>query len=224
MKSVDIVVAVFTARDDALRILLVRRPGTVWALPSGEAETDRTVEQAARDELADQTGIAAIPLEQLYTFDRDDGARLTVAYIASIPPDRHAVTPGGEAVEVRWFPVDDRPPLIDHHDEVADAARRRVRAKAAYAPIAFEMLPGTFTLSELQAVYEAVLGAPLDPRNFRRDVIAGGAVEAVGRQRRTGPGRPAQLFRATGTPFAVDPEERRASRLIATVGEADEDG
>jgi hypothetical protein len=90
----------------------------------------------------------------------------------------------------------------------------RLRAKTAYAPVAFQLLPDAFTLSDLQAVYEAILGEPLDARNFRRDVLAAGVVAPPERSRTEGRGRPARLSRSAGGEFAVVPRERRAVRAI----------
>jgi 8-oxo-dGTP diphosphatase len=93
-----------------------------------------------------------------------------------------------------------------------------VRSKASYAPIALQFLPETFTLGELQTVYEAVLGRALDTRNFRRDVLAAGVVEPTGRTRAEGPGRPALLYRSAGGDFQVLARERRIARAISGTG------
>ena len=214
MRDVDVALVVFTVRGHRLEALLVRRPGNVWTLPIARVEHGQGLEQVAHSALAEQTGVRGIAIEQLYTFDRPpDG--VTVAYLALIAAGRHPLAPGPDAVEVRWFPVVDLPPLGPHHAEIVAYGHARLRAKTAYAPIAFQLLPDTFTLTELQAVYEAVLDARLDTRNFRRDVLAAGVVEPVGRVRAEGPGRPAKLYRSVGGEFAVVARERRAARAIA---------
>jgi 8-oxo-dGTP diphosphatase len=214
MRSVDVALVVFTVRGHRLEALLVRQPGNVWTLPATRAARGEGLEEAAHAALADQTGVRGIAIEQLYTFDHPpDG--VTVAYLALIAAGRHPLAPGPDAVEVRWFPVVDLPPLGPDHAEIVAYGLARLRAKTAYAPIAFQLLPDTFTLSELQAVYEAVLDARLDTRNFRRDVLAAGVVEPVGRVRAEGPGRPAKLYRSVGGEFAVVARERRAARAIA---------
>ena len=117
---------------------------------------------------------------------------------------------------MRWFPLDDLPALDAGDAEILAYGRARVRAKAAYAPIALHLLPETFTLGELQTVYEAVLERPLDTRNFRRDVLAAGVVEPPGPhprgRARAGPPR---LYRAAGGDFQVLARERRIARAIA---------
>jgi 8-oxo-dGTP diphosphatase len=215
MKQVSVRLVVLSVREGRLEALLVRLPGSVWALPGAAVDVGATLEAAASRALDEQTGVRGIRLEQLYTFDRDGGAGVSVAHLALVPADRHALAPGPEAVEVRWFPLSDLPALNASDAEILEYGRARVRAKAAYAPIALDLLPDAFTLGELQGVYEAVLERPLDTRNFRRDVLASGVVEPAGRTRSEGPGRPARLYRSAGGEFQALAPERRIARAIA---------
>jgi 8-oxo-dGTP diphosphatase len=213
MKHVAVELAVFTVRGGRLEALLLRRRGSVWALPGGPVGEGVTVERAALGALAAQTGVRGIALEQLYTLDRPpDG--LAVAFLALIASARHPVSPGEDVVEARWFCLADLPPLAEEAAEVLRYAQARLRAKTTYAPIAFQLLPEVFTLGELQAVYEAVLETALDTRNFRRDVLAAGVVEPVEGVRAEGRGRPAQLYRSHGGEFAVVARERRIARAL----------
>ena len=221
MKRVNVRLVVLTVRGRALEALLERLPGSVWALPGGEVGAGATLEAAASRALEQQTGVRGIRLEQLYTFDRDGGEGVTVAHLALAPAERHPLAPGPDVVEVRWLPLGDLPALDPGDAEILEYGRARVRAKAAYAPIALDLLPEAFTLAELQAVYEAVLERPLDTRNFRRDVLASGAVRPLGRTRSDGPGRPAGLYRASGGDFQALAPERRIARAIAETGEGD---
>lgn len=214
MKSISVDVAVLTVRDGVLSILLVRLPASHWAVPSAPVGRATTLEEAALAALADRAGIDGVGLEQLYTFDRDGGGGAGVAYLALIDAGRHPPAPGPGVVEVRWFPIHDLPALDAAGAEVVAYAHRRLRDKAAYAPIAFQLMPEAFTLGELQVVYEAVLGHALDTRNFRRDVLAAGVIEPVGRLRGEGPGRPARLYRFGGGEFQVLARERRIARAI----------
>ncbi len=111
--------------------------------------------------------------------------------------------------------MDDPPALAPEAVQVLEYGRSRLRSKAAYAPIALQLLPEVFTLGELQIAYEAVLGHDLDTRNFRRDVLAAQIVEPVGRARADGPGRPAELYRSRAGDFQVLARERRIARAIA---------
>jgi len=192
-------------------------PGNVWALPVGPTLGSPLAIDAART-LLEQTGIAGIRLEQLFSFDRDGDTQVAVSYLALIAADRHPLAPGMDIVEVRWFALDDLPALVTGHADAIAYGHARLRAKTAYAPIAVQLLPETFTLGELQAVYEVVLGERLDTRNFRRDVLSAGIGEEAGTARRAGPGRPARLYRSRGTEFAVLARERGiAGRIGRTV-------
>jgi 8-oxo-dGTP diphosphatase len=214
VKRVTVELVVMTVRRGRLEALVARLPHSVWALPSAPVCGAATLELAAERALAEQAGVRGVALEQLYTFAREDTDALSVAYLALIAAERHPLAPGPGVVEVRWFPVDDLPALAPEQREVLEYGHARLRAKSAYAPLAFQLLPETFTLGELQEVYEAVLGTPLDTRNFRRDVLAAGVVAPVGRTRSLGPGRPAQLYRCTGGEFSVIARERRMARSL----------
>lgn len=218
MKMVRVDMVVASVRERRPHALLVRLPGSVWTLPGAEVASATTLEDAALTALADQTGIRGAALEQLYTFDRDGGEAVSVAYLCLVPAERHPLAPGPGVVQVRWFAMDDPPALSAAAAEILEYGRGRLRAKAAYAPIALQLLPETFTLGELQGVYEAVLGHALDTRNFRRDVLAAGIVEAVGRARADGPGRPAELYRSRPGDFQVLARERRIARAIEGPG------
>lgn len=219
MKTVRTEVVVIGVRDGVIQALLLRLPGSVWALPGVDVAPGTTLEGAALGALREQTGIRSVPLEQLYTFDRAAGEAVCVAYLCLVAAGRHVMTPGAGVVEVRWFPMDDLPALGADATAVLAYGRSRVGAKAAYAPIALQLLPEVFTLGELQGVYEAVLGHDLDTRNFRRDVLGAGIVEPTGESRADGPGRPAGLFRSAAGDFQVLARERRIARAIAQAPE-----
>jgi 8-oxo-dGTP diphosphatase len=214
MKRVLVKLAVFTVRGGRLEALLVRYPGNRWALPGRELGQEAGLDRAAMAALREQTGVGDAFIEQLYTFDGPPD-EVTTAYLGLIAAEGHPLAPGPEVVEVRWFPHDDLPPVQAVDLEVLRIGEGRLRAKTAYAPIALQLLPGCFTLGQLQEVYEAVLGIPLDTRNFRRDVLAAGVVEPVGQVRSDGRGRPAQLYRSADGDFAVLARERRIARAIA---------
>ena len=195
-------VAVFTVLGRALHVLLVtlRRGPFVgrWALPGGRVRVDESLDAAASRELAAQTGIGDIYLEQLYTFgspERDPAGRVvSVAYVALIAhggrfPPRPA---GDKYAAVAWRPVRDLPPLAYDHAAVVATAAGRLRAKLEYTNLAYTLLPREFTLGELQEMHEAILGRALDRRNFRKRILTLGLLRPVGRVRR-GPHRPAAL-------------------------------
>jgi len=198
-------VVLFTIRGGALMLLLIRRQHPPyaghWALPGGFVAIDEPLEQAAARELAEETGVRDIYLEQLYTFgrpDRDPRERVvSVAYFALLPEASAGVDvrAGSDAGAVGWFPVRDLPPLAFDHEAIVELAHRRLMAKLEYSDIAMQLLPLEFTLSQLQGVYEAILGRALDKRNFRRRITAHDYLEPTEAYVRNGNHRPARLYR-----------------------------
>jgi 8-oxo-dGTP diphosphatase len=164
------------------------------------------LDEAARRELEEETGLRNVFLEQLYTFGsvhRDPRERVvSIAYFALVKPE--AVAAATDAAEAKWFPVSDLPTLAFDHAEILTIALSRLRGKLTYQPIGFELLPRKFTLTQLQRLYEAVLGHHLDKRNFRKKVLSFDLLTPLEESRQEGPHRPAQLFR-------FDPE--RSDRL-----------
>jgi 8-oxo-dGTP diphosphatase len=192
----------FESGGPALRVLLIERGGKPFqgamALPGGFVHIDETIDDAARRELSEETGLGDVFLEQLYTFgavDRDPRGRVvSVAYYALVNLADHRVQSGSDARAARWLPVQDARGLAFDHDAVLAIALERLRAKVRYQPIGFELLPERFTLSQLQALYEAILGEPLDKRNFRKRFLAMGLLAEAGTERGV-PHRAARLYR-----------------------------
>lgn len=187
-----------------LRVLLVRRRNWpfqgCWAIPGGFVNMDESLDDAARRELEEETGLRNVYLEQLYTFgtpDRDPRTRvISVAYYALLPGHTYETRAADDAQEANWFPVTALPHnLAFDHAHILDVALRRLRAKADYAGIAREFLPPTFTLRQLRRIYETVLGRTLDRANFTRRMVTGGDIEETGTVDRGGAHRPAKVYR-----------------------------
>ena len=196
-------IVIFTIRDKQLKLLLIMRGGEPykgnWALPGGFVQLEEDLESGARRELAEETGITGVYLEQLYTFgavDRDPRERvITVAYYALIPSDKIVLQAATDAEAVGWFSMDELPELAFDHQKIVDMAHQRLVAKLDYSTIAFQFMPEEFSLSELQAVYEIILREEMDRRNFRKWVLALEQIEETGEERREGAHRPAKLYR-----------------------------
>lgn len=196
-------IVIFTLRDQQLKLLLIKRAGDPykgkWALPGGFVQMDEDLESGARRELAEETGINGVYLEQLYTFgavDRDPRERvITIAYYALIPSDKIQLQAATDAEAVGWFGLDELPPLAFDHKDIVAMAHQRLVAKLDYSTIAFQFMPREFTLSELQEVYEIILRAEMDRRNFRKWILALEQIEETGEERREGAHRPAKLYR-----------------------------
>jgi 8-oxo-dGTP diphosphatase len=196
-------IVIFTIRDGRLKLLLIRRGAEPfkgkWALPGGFVGIDESLEDGARRELEEETGVSGVWLEQLYSFgapDRDPRERvITVAYYALIPSDRLEIRAATDAEAVGWFAMEELPELAFDHPKIVAMAQERLAAKLDYSTIAFQFMPARFTLSELQRVYEIILGEEIDKRNFRKWVLALEQIEETGEQRREGAHRPAMLYR-----------------------------
>lgn len=189
--------------DDDLKVLLVRRGlepfAGKWALPGGFVRLDETVDDAAKRELEEETGVRQVFLEQLYTFgaiDRDPRERVvSVAYYALVKLSDHRVQAATDAREAAWFSIDDATKLAFDHDEILATAFERLRRKVRYRPIGFELLPAKFTLTQLQRVYEAILDRELDKRNFRKKVLGTGFLIELDEVEQDVAHRAARLYR-----------------------------
>jgi 8-oxo-dGTP diphosphatase len=176
--AVDCVV--FGLDENDLKVLLIQRKlqpfQHTWALPGGFVRIDETLDDAARRELEEEAGVTDVFLEQLYTFgtlDRDPRERVvSVAYYALAKLSDHRIRAATDAMGVGWFGLDDLPRLAFDHSDVVTRAHERLRGKVRYAPIGFELLPPRFSLTQLQRLYEIVLGTGLDKRNFRKKILA----------------------------------------------------
>jgi len=189
--------------DEDLQVLLIRRDIEPfqgrWALPGGFVRLDETLDEAARRELEEETGVSRLYLEQLYTFGdigRDPRERVvSVAYYALVKLSDHRVKAATDAREAAWFSVDDLPKLAFDHDKILQVALARLKGKVRYQPIGFELLPPKFTLSALQKLYEIVLERPLDKRNFRKKVLSMGFLEDLDEVEQDVAHRAARLYR-----------------------------
>jgi 8-oxo-dGTP diphosphatase len=209
---VTVDIAIFSIRDDALSVLLVQRSAgpdepfpLQWALPGGfvDVQRDATIEACARRKLADKTGVTTPYLEQLgswgsATRDPRDWS-VTNVYFALIASDQSYQ--GDGLAPQRWFPVgkDIPRPLAFDHDQLLDAALRRLRDKVEYTVLPASLLPGEFTLPELQHTFEIVLGRELDKSAFRTRMLSAKVIEETGNYR-TGSRRPALLYRLAEEP------------------------
>jgi 8-oxo-dGTP diphosphatase len=199
---VAVLVVIFTVDDGELRVLLIQRSAEpqagLWAVPGGLLRPNEALDEAAARKLEDETGVRDVYLEQLYTFgDLDDvtpGGAVAVAYFALVDQQRVRLAQRSDW-QPAWFSVRKPPALAFHNEGVLDYALERLRNKLEYTNVAYSLLPHRFTLSQLQSVYESILGRKLDKRNFRKRMLSLGIIEGTGERRASGAGRPAELYR-----------------------------
>lgn len=185
------------AEGSALMLPLVRRTRDPyegrWALPGGWLGGSEGLDAAASRTLRETTGLAPSYLEQLYAFgdvDRSPDRVVSIVYWALLRGEEAA-----SAVEnTAWFDASALPRLAFDHNDIVEYALWRLRNKVGYSRIAHGLLADEFTLAELRAVYESILGRRLDPANFRRQAEASGALIPT-EGFRTGSHRPARLYR-----------------------------
>lgn len=209
--AVTVDVVILTMSESALHVLLVSRGEApfkgMWAIPGGFKRPGETLDEAAKRELREETGVdAASLLTQFGAYGdpkRDPRMNVvTIGYLAVVR-DVGALMAGTDAAAAALIPVSDvlsgKIDLAFDHLRIVRDAIERVRVELEVSGVATAFVGATFTLAELRAVYEAVWGVQLDAANFRRSVVAeNGWVIPTGRRARPGPagGRPAELYRA----------------------------
>ena len=199
--TVDCVV--FGLDDGDLKVLLIQRDLEPfrgrWALPGGFVRVAESLDDAARRELAEETGVSRVFLEQLYTFgqpDRDPLERVvSVAYFALVKLSDQRIQAATDARAAAWFAAADVPRLAFDHDRILDQALARLKGKLRYQPIGFELLPPKFTLTQLQRLYEVILERPLDKRNFRKKILGMDFIEELDEVEEDVAHRAARLYR-----------------------------
>jgi 8-oxo-dGTP diphosphatase len=197
-----VVVVIFSVVKGRLSVLLIERAAEpfqgCWALPGGVLRENETLSGAATRKLEDETGVTDLFLEQLYTFDHlpMSQAEVAVAYFALVDVARTRLRTGGEWPPA-WHPVRETTGLAFDNDRIIAYAEERLRNKLEYTNVAYSLLPPRFTMSEMQRVYEAILGEQMDKRNFRRRVVGLEIVRETGELAKQGAHRPAMLYEFT---------------------------
>lgn len=208
LTTVDVVI--LTIQASQLHVLLVKRPDepsdpfpAQWALPGGFVDVDRdgSLEECALRKLREKTGVRAPYLEQVGSWGnatRDPrGWSVTQVYVALLATDDIRPTQEAGTIESRWEPIRGdgvAPSLAFDHGMLLKAALTRVRGKAEYTSLPIHLLPREFTLSELQRVFEILLGRPLEKKAFRTRMLASDLLVSLDELKETSR-RPAQLYR-----------------------------
>ncbi|GEP97959.1 DNA mismatch repair protein MutT [Chitinophaga cymbidii] len=177
--AVDCIIFGFDGTD--LKLLLIKRGFEPekgrWSLMGGFVQPKETLEQSAARILKELTGLEDVYMEQLHAFsevERDPIERtVSVTYTSLIDINKYKKQLNND-FHSEWFPLKKLPSLIFDHRDMVEMAKEKLRYKAAFHPIVFELLPEKFTLPQLQSLYEGIYGALMDKRNFSRKVLSTG--------------------------------------------------
>ena len=202
--SVTVDALVFTILDDVLKVALVKRASEpfkdYWALPGGFIDMKEALEETVKRKLSLKAGYENLYLEQLATFGdpkRDPRTRvITVVYFALTSADNYRSVTSESVTDSQLFDVKKLPTeLAFDHKEIIKFGLKRLKSKIQYSNIAYGLLPKEFTLTELQKVYEVILGTTIDKRNFRKKMLATKLLTSTKKKRADSAHRPAELFR-----------------------------
>lgn len=209
--SVDCIIFGFSSGE--LSLLLLKRnfePARgEWSLMGGFVQENESVDEAAKRVLTELTGLDEVYMEQVGAFGnvhRDPGGRVvSIAYYALVninEYDRELV----RQHNAFWININELPPLIFDHSDMVEKARALMQQKASTKPIGFNLLPSLFTLSQLQSLYEAIYGEPLDKRNFRKRVAEMNYIEKTDKIDKTGSKRGAALYQFNENAYKQTPK------------------
>lgn len=173
--SVDCIIFGFS--EGKLKLLIQKRPYNpglgMWSLIGGFVEQDESIDSSAKHVLTKFTGLHNIYMRQLEAFgevERDPGQRvISIVYYALINMN-NCIDNMPKEYDAKWVDIDKVPPLCFDHNKMVDKARKKISESLLEEPICSNLLPRFFTLSQLQALHESIMGMPIDKRNFRRSI------------------------------------------------------
>ena len=193
---------IFTIIDKKLQILLIERIVPpykwYWALPGGFVLDDESLEQAARRELREETNVQNVYLEQLATFSdphRDPRGRvITTAYMAICHQVDSVAMAWSDAAKAQYFSIKELPTLAFDHLDIVKSAYKKIRSKLETTNVAQYFLSKFFTITQLQSIYEVILGQHLDVRNFRKKILGLDIIKQSDKKEVWVTHRPAKLY------------------------------
>lgn len=179
IKNLSVDCVVFGFENNKLEVLLIKRKRNPskdnWALPGGFVIKTETLDDAAVRILEETSNVKNIYLEQVHTFSKINRFPtrrvISVAYFALVDPEKHSLKPGIDTTDAKWFRVNDEIDFPFDHSEIFQKALKQLKQRVRTKPIGFELLPKKFSLTQLQNLYECILGEKLDKRNFRKRIL-----------------------------------------------------
>ena len=204
---------IFGLNKGELSILLAKRnfepEKGKWSLMGGFVQEGESVDDAAKRVLLELTGLNDVYMEQVGAFgavDRDPGERvISVAYYALINFDEYDRIRVMEH-NAQWISIHEMPQLGFDHPSMIEKARELIRRKLTHEPIGFNLLPKLFTLTQLQSLYETILGENIDKRNFRKRIAENCCIEKTDQIDKTSSRRGASLYKFNDRAYRRDPK------------------
>jgi len=200
----DLLVHVLQEKEDyeQIRILYDSHPSLsdngTWGLIGAHAPEEAGLDEFAQDITSSCTGLTGVYLKQFHTFGCNNRVPyyrvITIGYYALINPRYHNIHQSPLSRKMQWFDIDDLPPLCFDHKEIITQALAHLREMVQYHPVGFHLLPEKFTLTELQTMYEVILGEKLDIRNFRKKIQKMELLDETGEKQENVPHRAARLY------------------------------
>jgi 8-oxo-dGTP diphosphatase len=180
LNSISVDCIIFGFDEHEIKILLIERAAEpskgMWALPGGFVEPEEDLDNAAKRILEELTGLSNIYMEQVQTFGDVSryplGRVISVAYYALVKTEDYKLKASSLATDARWHSLSKAPTLVFDHNQILQVGLDKLKRKVRYQPVGFELLPQKFTLTQLQKLYEAILGVELDKRNFRKKMLS----------------------------------------------------
>jgi 8-oxo-dGTP diphosphatase len=180
LNSLSVDCIIFGFDEQEMKILLIERAAEpskgMWALPGGFVEPEEDLDNAAKRILEELTGLSNIYMEQVQTFGDVSryplGRVISVAYYALVKTEDYKLKASSLATDARWHSLSKAPTLVFDHNQILQVGHEKLKRKVRYQPVGFELLPKKFTLTQLQKLYETILGVELDKRNFRKKMLA----------------------------------------------------
>lgn len=203
--AVSIDCVLFGFDNGELKILLIERNEEPfkdwWALPGNLVNEDESVDQSASRILHELTGLSDIYVEQYYTFGEvnrhPQGRVITIAYYAllRLGGDKALKPLTTYAKRAQWINLKELPKLAFDHQHIFDKGLEKIKRRIKHLPIAFELLPEKFTLTQVQNVYELIMGKKLDKRNFRKKILSFGVLKELNEKQKGVSFRAATLYK-----------------------------